>query len=85
MLPTLTTLTRDIARLTTGTSFISYQLNGREVSRKMSGYNVVVASRKTGALVSSGSADSPAGVKDLLMNIPSDSIVVVATQNVTQR
>ena len=85
VLPTLTTLTRDTAHLTTGTSFISYQLNGREVSRKMSGYNVVVASQKTGALVSSGSADNPAGVKDLLMNIPSDSIVVVATQNVTQR
>lgn len=51
----------------------------------MPGYNVVVANPMTGALISSGSADSSAGVNDLLTNIPRDSIVIVATQNVTQR
>ena len=51
----------------------------------MPGYNVVVANQTTGALISSRSANNSAGVNDLLMNIPSDSIVIVATQNVTKR
>ncbi|CAB4019932.1 Hypothetical predicted protein [Paramuricea clavata] len=63
----------------------SIKLNGQEVSRKMPGYNVVVANPKTGALISSGSAENPSDVNDLLMNVTDDSIVVVATQNVTQR
>jgi SepF-like predicted cell division protein (DUF552 family) len=51
----------------------------------MPGYNVVVANPKTGALISSGSAENPSDVNDLLMNVTDGSIVVVATQNVTQR
>ena len=51
----------------------------------MSGYNVVVANPTTGALISSASGQNPSDVNNLLMNISKDSIVVVATQNVTQR
>ncbi len=51
----------------------------------MPGYNVVVANPTTGALISSEAAENPSDVNELLMNITDDSIVVVATQNVTQR
>jgi hypothetical protein len=51
----------------------------------MPGYNIVAANPTTGALISSTSAENPSDVNDLLMNITRDSIVIVATQNVTQR
>ncbi|XP_028409028.1 uncharacterized protein LOC114531613 isoform X2 [Dendronephthya gigantea] len=63
----------------------SIKLNGKEVSRQLPGYNVAVVNPTTGSLNSSRSAEKASELNNLLMGIPDDSIVVVATQNVTQR
>ena len=49
-----------------------------------SGYNIVVANYTTGELVTTVNASDAAQMNDFLRNVSDHSVVVIATQNVTE-